>query len=53
MRFEKSHPRFGREQLTPYKLVIGPVAPHTIPEEAEFRLDRRMHPRVKHRCGGG
>ncbi len=44
MRFEKSHPRLGREQLTPYKLVIGPVAPHTIPEEAEFRLDRRLVP---------
>jgi acetylornithine deacetylase/succinyl-diaminopimelate desuccinylase-like protein len=44
MRFEKSHPRLGQEQLTPYKLVVGPVAPHTIPEEAEFRLDRRLLP---------
>ena len=44
MRFEQVHSRLGREQLTPYKLVIGPVAPHTIPEEAEFRLDRRLVP---------
>jgi succinyl-diaminopimelate desuccinylase len=44
MRYEKSDPRLGREQITPYKLVIGPVAPHTIPEIAEFRLDRRLLP---------
>lgn len=44
MGFEKTHPRLGHEQLTPYKLVIGPVAPHTIPEVAEFRLDRRLVP---------
>lgn len=44
MRFEKKHPRLGKEQLTPYKLTFAPIAPHTIPETASFRLDRRIVP---------
>jgi acetylornithine deacetylase/succinyl-diaminopimelate desuccinylase-like protein len=44
MRFERRHPRLGAEQLTPYKLTFAPVAPHTIPEIASFRLDRRIVP---------
>ena len=44
MRFDKSHPRLGAEQLTPYKLEFEPIAPHTLPEVARFRLDRRLLP---------
>ena len=44
MRFETKHPRLGREQLTAYKLTFAPIAPHTMPETASFRLDRRIVP---------
>jgi acetylornithine deacetylase/succinyl-diaminopimelate desuccinylase-like protein len=44
MRFPKKHARLGPEQLTPYKLVFEPIAPHTLPEVARFRLDRRFVP---------
>jgi acetylornithine deacetylase/succinyl-diaminopimelate desuccinylase-like protein len=44
MRFARSHPRLGAEQLTPYKLEFEPIAPHTLPEVARFRLDRRLLP---------
>jgi acetylornithine deacetylase/succinyl-diaminopimelate desuccinylase len=44
MRFTKNHPRLGAEQLTPYKLELEPIAPHTLPEVARFRLDRRLVP---------
>ena len=33
-----------QEQLTPYKLEFEPIAPHTLPEVARFRLDRRLLP---------
>jgi acetylornithine deacetylase/succinyl-diaminopimelate desuccinylase-like protein len=38
------HPDLGREQLEPYKLVTGPIAPHTMPAEAHLVLDRRLLP---------
>jgi acetylornithine deacetylase/succinyl-diaminopimelate desuccinylase-like protein len=44
MRFTKNHPSLGPEQLTPYKLEFEPIAPHTLPEVARFRLDRRFLP---------
>jgi acetylornithine deacetylase/succinyl-diaminopimelate desuccinylase-like protein len=44
MRFSKRHPRLGAEQLTPYKLEFEPIAPHTLPEVARFRIDRRLVP---------
>ncbi len=44
MRFAKRHPRLGAEQMTPYKLEFEPIAPHTLPEVARFRIDRRLVP---------
>ena len=38
------HPLLGRRALVPYKLVCGPVAPHTIPSSCELVLDRRLLP---------
>lgn len=39
-----SHERLGARSMTPYKLVCGPVAPHTIPAACELVLDRRLLP---------
>jgi acetylornithine deacetylase/succinyl-diaminopimelate desuccinylase-like protein len=44
IRLTKRHPRLGVEQITPYKLEFEPIAPHTLPEIARFRLDRRLIP---------
>ena len=41
---ERRHPELGREQVEPYKLVTAPIAPHTMPEEANLTLDRRLLP---------
>jgi acetylornithine deacetylase/succinyl-diaminopimelate desuccinylase-like protein len=38
------HERLGVRTLVPYKLVCGPVAPHTIPSWCELVLDRRLLP---------
>jgi acetylornithine deacetylase/succinyl-diaminopimelate desuccinylase-like protein len=41
---DTEHPQLGRRTLVPYKLVCGPVAPHTIPSSCELVLDRRLLP---------
>jgi acetylornithine deacetylase/succinyl-diaminopimelate desuccinylase-like protein len=41
---ETPHERLGVRSLVPYKLVCGPVAPHTIPAWCELVLDRRLLP---------
>jgi acetylornithine deacetylase/succinyl-diaminopimelate desuccinylase-like protein len=38
------HPRLGPRGLVPYKLVCGPVVPHTIPSSCTLVLDRRFLP---------
>lgn len=38
------HERLGPRQLVPYKLVCGPVAPHTIPDWCTLVVDRRTLP---------
>jgi acetylornithine deacetylase/succinyl-diaminopimelate desuccinylase-like protein len=38
------HDRLGARSLVPYKLVCGPVAPHTIPSSCLLVLDRRLLP---------
>jgi succinyl-diaminopimelate desuccinylase len=38
------HDRLGGRSIVPYKLVCGPVAPHTIPSWCELVLDRRLLP---------
>jgi succinyl-diaminopimelate desuccinylase len=40
----RAHGPLGRRTLVPYKLVCGPVAPHTIPAWCELVLDRRLLP---------
>ena len=44
MPFTKTHPYLGGEQLTVYKLVCSPIAPHTLPDTCELTLDRRLLP---------
>ena len=38
------HVQLGRRALVPYKLVCGPVVPHTIPAWCLMVLDRRLLP---------
>jgi len=38
------HERLGRRSIVPYKLVCGPVAPHTIPSHCTIVFDRRTLP---------
>jgi succinyl-diaminopimelate desuccinylase len=38
------HERLGPRALVPYKLVCGPVAPHTIPDWCTLVVDRRTLP---------
>lgn len=40
----KRHPYLGVEQLTVYKLVCTPIAPHTLPDRCELTIDRRLLP---------
>jgi len=40
----KTHPHLGREQVEPYRLVLSPIAPHTIPDTARLTIDRRLLP---------
>jgi acetylornithine deacetylase/succinyl-diaminopimelate desuccinylase-like protein len=41
---EKRHPRLGSSQLTVYRAIFSPIAPHTIPEVGTLTLDRRLLP---------
>jgi succinyl-diaminopimelate desuccinylase len=41
---ETRHERLGVRSLVPYKLVCGPVAPHTIPSSCVLVFDRRLLP---------
>jgi acetylornithine deacetylase/succinyl-diaminopimelate desuccinylase-like protein len=38
------HELLGGRSLVPYKLICGPVAPHTIPSSCTLVLDRRLLP---------
>jgi succinyl-diaminopimelate desuccinylase len=38
------HPRLGARSIVPYRLVCGPIAPHTIPAWCELVFDRRLLP---------
>jgi len=38
------HPRLGVRSIVPYRLVCGPIAPHTIPAWCELVFDRRLLP---------
>ncbi len=41
---DRIHPNLGQEQLTIYKMVFSPIAPHTLPDRCEIAIDRRMLP---------
>jgi succinyl-diaminopimelate desuccinylase len=43
-RLTRTNPSLGREQLEPYRLVMEPIAPHTLPDRATLTLDRRLLP---------
>ena len=43
-RLTLTDPQLGNEQLEPYRLVLEPIAPHTLPDLAVLTLDRRLLP---------
>jgi acetylornithine deacetylase/succinyl-diaminopimelate desuccinylase-like protein len=44
MKFTKVHPRLGGQHAIPYQLIFDPMAPHTLPEYARIKIDRRLLP---------
>ncbi len=44
MEFPGSHPHLGSRHVIPYQLTFEPLAPHTLPEIARMRIDRRLLP---------
>lgn len=40
----EAHPLLGPRAQVPYRLVCGPVVPHTIPRTCQLVLDRRLLP---------
>jgi acetylornithine deacetylase/succinyl-diaminopimelate desuccinylase-like protein len=44
LEFTKSHPRLETPHAKPYQLIFDPVAPHTFPEYARLKIDRRLLP---------
>ena len=41
---EGTHPQLGGRHAIPYQLLFGPLAPHTLPDTARIRVDRRLIP---------
>ena len=44
MTFEGTHPLLGGRHVLPYQIAYTPLAPHTIPDTARMRVDRRLLP---------
>ena len=44
MTFEGTHPQLGGRHVLPYQIAYSPLAPHTIPDTARMRVDRRLLP---------
>ena len=44
MRLTKTHPKLGGIHALPYQLIFAPIAPHTLPEYARMKIDRRLLP---------
>ncbi|MCK4825728.1 M20 family metallopeptidase, partial [bacterium] len=42
MKFTKTHPKLGGQHAIPYQLIFDPVAPHTLPNYARIKIDRRL-----------
>lgn len=43
-RLTRTDPQLGAEQVEPYRLMLEPIAPHTLPDRASLTLDRRLLP---------
>ena len=41
---EGTHPQLGGRHAIPYQLTFEPMAPHTLPEIARMKVDRRLLP---------
>lgn len=44
MKFTKTHPKLGGQHAIPYQLIFDPIAPHTLPNYARIKIDRRLLP---------
>ena len=44
MELPGSHPQLGGRHVLPYQVAYEPLAPHTLPETARLRVDRRLLP---------
>ena len=42
--FTKTHPKLGGQHAVPYQMIFDPMAPHTLPESARIKIDRRLLP---------
>lgn len=42
--FSKTHPQLGGQHAEPYQVSYSPLAPHTLPDTARIRVDRRLLP---------
>ncbi len=42
--FEGNHPLLGGRHVLPYQIAYTPLAPHTLPDTARMRIDRRLLP---------
>ena len=44
MSFAGNHPLLGGRHVLPYQIAYSPLAPHTLPDTARMRIDRRLLP---------
>ena len=44
MKLTKTHPKLGGQHAIPYQLIFDPIAPHTLPNYARIKIDRRLLP---------
>jgi acetylornithine deacetylase/succinyl-diaminopimelate desuccinylase-like protein len=44
MTFTKTHPKLGGIHALPYQLIFEPMVPHTLPDYARIKVDRRLLP---------
>ena len=44
MTFEGAHELLGGRHALPYQIAYSPLAPHTLPDTARMRIDRRLLP---------
>ena len=44
MQLPGGHPQLGGRHVIPYQVTYEPIAPHTLPERARLRIDRRLLP---------